>query len=335
MRITPTLLHKIARDTVARRTRSDRSLLSVYLTGSLLEDDPLLGGTTDIDLVFIYNDTPGAEREIQRMSDEVHLDIAHHSRDDYRWPRSLRLHPWLGPALVHCKILYDPQHFMDFTQASVRSQFYQPDNVIGRARGQAEHARQIWFGLHDLRGAPGLEEIELYLKAIEHAVNGIASLGGAPLTERRFLVQLPARAEAIGHPGLYPGLVGLLGGLQADAPRLRAWLLAWQGAYQTLADLNPPPRLHPDRYFYYRRAMDRLVEGEDPQNTLWPLLHTWMQIVRLLPEDSPARAEWEEVLNQLGLWGEAFVQRVEALDAYLDTIEELLDRWARANGIEG
>ncbi|HLE13761.1 MAG TPA: hypothetical protein VI776_03360 [Anaerolineales bacterium] len=335
MRITPSLLHKIARDTVAQRTRSDRDLLSVYLTGSLLDDDPLLGGTADIDLVFIHNEAPGVEREIQRMSDEVHLDIAHHSRDEYRWPRSLRLHPWLGPTLVKCKILYDPQHFMDFTQASVRSQFNQPDNVIGRARGQAEHAREIWFGLHDLRGTPGPDQIELYLKAIDHVVNGVVSLAGSPLTERRFLLQLPARVDAIGHPGLYPGLLGLLGGAQVDAPRLRAWLPAWQSAYDSLGFLDAPTRLHPDRCYYYRRALDQIVEGNQPQNALWPLLHTWTQAILLLAEDSPARPEWEAALNQLGLLEGGFEQRVAALDAYLDTIEEILDRWARANGIDG
>jgi hypothetical protein len=334
MRITPALLNKIARDAVAQRSRSDHGLLSVFLTGSLLEDDPLLGGTADVDLVFIHNESPGIEREIQRMSDEVHLDIAHHSRDDYRWPRSLRLHPWLGPTLVKCKILYDPQHFMDFTQASVRSQFNQPDNVIGRARGQAEHAREIWFGLHDWRGSPGPEQIELYLKAIDHAVNGVVSLVSAPLTERRFLLHLPARAEAIGHPGLYPGLLGLLGGPEADPPRLRAWMPAWQSAYNALGPLERPPRLHTDRCFYYRRALDHMIEGDQPQNALWPLLHTWTHVVLLLPPDNQARKDWETALNQLGLLEGGFEQRVAALDSYLDTIEEILDRWARANGIE-
>ena len=90
MRITPALLLKIARDTVAQRTRSDRGLLSIYLHGSLLEDDPLLGGTADIDLGVIHDEEYSMEREIQRLTDEVHLDIAHHARSDYRWARSLR-----------------------------------------------------------------------------------------------------------------------------------------------------------------------------------------------------------------------------------------------------
>ncbi len=55
MRITPEILQKLARDTVAQRTRSDRDVVAVYLQGSLLRDDPLLGGTADIDLFFIHS----------------------------------------------------------------------------------------------------------------------------------------------------------------------------------------------------------------------------------------------------------------------------------------
>jgi hypothetical protein len=195
MRITPESLLKIARDTVARRTRSDRNLLSVYLHGSLLETDPLLGGTTDIDLVFIHDDSPLVAREIQPLTDEIHLDIAHHARSTYRHGRDLRQHAWLGPTVFSCKVLYDPQHFMDFTQASVRGQFNRAENVLGRARRQAEHARQIWLDLHNQAGEPGLEQVALYLRAVEHAGNAVASLNGPPLTERRFLMRFPGRVE--------------------------------------------------------------------------------------------------------------------------------------------
>ena len=54
MRITRETLLKIAKDTVTQQVRSRHDLVSVFLIGSLLTDDPLLGGTTDIDLIFIH-----------------------------------------------------------------------------------------------------------------------------------------------------------------------------------------------------------------------------------------------------------------------------------------
>jgi len=165
MRINREVLLKIAVDTVAQRARTERGILGAYLAGSLLGDDFLLGGTADIDLTFVHLDTPPVEREVLRLTDEVHLDIAHYGQRDLSQSRSLRLHPWLGPTLFECKVLYDPQHFMDFTQAGVRGQFNRSDNVQGRARAQVEHARQIWLGFVSQSPAqPGPRDLAGYLR---------------------------------------------------------------------------------------------------------------------------------------------------------------------------
>lgn len=333
MRITSETLFKIAHDTMIQRTRSDRDLIAIYLHGSLLEGDPLLGGTTDIDLVFIHDDAAPVAREIQRLTDEVHLDIAHHSRGEYRHARDLRLHPWLGPTLFRCKILHDPQHFMDFTQAGVRSQFNRPDNILARARSQAEHAREMWLALHEMTTEPGLEDVALFLRAVEHAANAISLLSGPPCTERRFLLQFSQRAEAIGRGGLFLGLLGLLGAQNANVESLRAWLPAWEVAYKAIPSGKAPPRLHPDRRAYYRQALDKTLQSEQPRSVLWPMLHTWTHAVSLLPLDSAEHQTWQEVFRQLELFGPALAQRIAALDAYLDTIEETLDEWGRANGV--
>jgi hypothetical protein len=333
MRITRGTLFKIAEDTVARRTRVDRNLLSIYLHGSLLTDEPLLGGTTDIDLVFIHNDPPLAEREIQPLTEEVHLDIAHHSRNDYRRTRELRLHPWMGPVIVSSKILYDPQHFMDFTQASVGGQFNQPEFVLARARGQAEHARQIWLGLHSLAAEPALEEVSTFLRGVEHAANAIASLNGPPLTERRLLLNFLARAEAAGRPGLYRGLLGLLGGSQIDPELLKSWLPAWESTYEAVPPADAPPRLHPARKAYYRWAFEAILASSQPADVLWPFVRTWTQLVKHLPQGAAECQEWQGAFNHLGLLGADFRGRIAAMDVYLDTIEETLDEWAREHGV--
>lgn len=333
MRITHETLLKIASDAVARQARSSRQLLAAYLCGSLLGEAYLLGGATDIDLVFIYTEAPDNEREIVRLTDEVHLDIAHHGQREYREPRRLRVHPWLGPALNTCRVLYDPQHFMDFVQASVRGQFDRPDHVFERARKQAEQARSLWLDLRGLQGETLPEHIKKYLQSIELTANSIACLGGPPLTERRFLLTFPERAEAAGRAGLYAGLLGLIGAPRLTGGDLSEWLLPWQAAYRSLPKEQTPARLHADRLFYYLGAFQALIDSDQPIAALWPLLRTWTQAVALLPPDSPHRRAWQTSLETIGLSGEGFIERLRALDVYLDMVDETLESWARENGV--
>jgi hypothetical protein len=334
MRINQATLHKIAQDTTAQRTRRDRSIVAVYLCGTCLGDDYLLGGTVDIDLAFIHADPVADEREIVRMTEDVHLDIAHYAQKDFRQTRKLRLHPWLGPTIYESKILYDPQHFMDFTQASVRGQFDRPDYVVGRARQMAEHARQIWFSFYShLPEKPGAAEVLTYMRAIEHGANAVASLSGSPLTERRLLLKFPSRAEAAGRPGLGPALLGMLGGPHATSEDLRGWLTAWQAALEQLPAEAVPARLHPHRLPYYARAFNAMLDGGQPHALLWPLLRTWSLAVSQKSDLLDAQLHWRSALEQLGLLGAGFGERVEALDAFLDMVEETLEDWEQRNGV--
>ncbi|NLG72291.1 MAG: hypothetical protein GX495_09650 [Chloroflexi bacterium] len=334
MRITRDTLMNIVKDTVSRRTRADRGLMSIYLCGSLLRDDGfLLGGTTDIDLVFIHSDAATEAREIVPITREIHLDISHHHHRDYRQPRQLRVHPWMGPTIFSCTILYDPQHFMDFTQASVRGQFNDASNVMQRARSQAEHARQMWFEIDQKAEGAGIKEIAMYYKALDHAVNAIASLSSQPLTERRYLLEYQQRAEAVGQPGLYPGLLGLLGANNLDTETVRSWLSPWEAAFDAAYEVSSEARFHPARRVYYQQAFDSFIAAGQPQLLMWALQRKWVQAVCQLPEDSPVVKDWQQAFTQMGIYGDAFVERVRAFDAYLDLIEETLDRWAYENGV--
>jgi hypothetical protein len=332
MRITRELMLKFAKDTISRQARESRTLLAAYLCGSMLGEDFLLGGAGDIDLVLIHEEAFPVEREVVPLNEEIHLDIAHHYARDYRDTRRLRVHPWLGPTLNDCKALYDPQHFMDFTQASVRGQFARPDHVSERAKAQAEMARQIWqelaIGSHG--GGPAM--LSEYLRSVGFAANAIASLSGPPLVERRFLQQFPARAETIGRPGLYQGLLGLLGAQNLDAQALTDWLPFWQAAYRTLPASAAPIHLHPTRLSYYLGAFKQALQDEQPQLALWPLLRSWTVLAALLPGDSPSCQVWQSAVEYLGVYGADFNQRLAALDAYLDLVEETLETWAQENG---
>jgi hypothetical protein len=332
MRINQNMLLKIANDTVAKYVDTDRTLLAIYLQGSLLGNSPLIGNTADIDLFFIHTDEVGVDREIVKISDEVHLDISHHSHAVYRQPREIRVHPWLGPAVYGCKIMYDPQHFVDFIQASVRGQFSNVGNVLSRVRRQAGHAREIWEAFYNQPHPPNPQDASLYLHALEHAANAVAGLSGQILTERRFLLDFPARVKAVGKPGLYAGFLGLLGAAMVDAKAIRTWLPEWQNAYSALPTSATPIRLHPARRLYYEHALEAILGDPSPHDALWPIWRTWTHIMCVLPADTPHRSAWQKAGEQLGLLGEVFNEKIAGLDAYLDMVEELIDTWARDNG---
>ena len=222
MRITREILLQAARDAALARMRSEYDLAAIYVVGSLLTDSPLLGGAADIDLIFVHTNEPAAPREIVRLSPEVTLDIAHHNQSLYLQPRHLRLDAWLGYSLCQTRlILYDVQHWLEFTQASVCAHFNLPSNVLDRARQQSTAARQVWLGLTNQPTDPA-RNLLAYLNALELAANASAILTGAPLTERRFLLGFPERTRAIGKPGLYSGLLGLLGAGSVDSEQVLA-----------------------------------------------------------------------------------------------------------------
>ena len=335
MRVNRATLLKIANDTTKRSARQDRSIFAAYLCGSLLGNRYLIGSTADIDLTFIHTGPVEEPREIIRLTDEIHLDIAHYDQKAFRDPRQLRVDPWLGPTIFDCQVLYDPQHFMDFTQASVRGQFHRADYVLERSRADVDTARKIWFAFYrDVPDTPNADDILQYLKALKLAVNSIAGLDGAPLTDRGLAVNFADRSAALGHPGLHTGLLGLLGAPQVSPEQLLGWIGDWQQAYEAQSVDNGLCNLHLHRLHYYRQAIESFIDRPKPGNALWPLFYTWTQAATQLSGDADYQEPWNRAGQQLGLLGASFTERITALDAYLDSIEEILEKYARANGVE-
>ena len=333
MRITRDTLLKIARDTAAQRVRTHRRLICVYLTGSLLSEEPLLGGTGDIDLMCVHDSEPPQRREIVRLVDEIHLDIGHISQADFNQPRHLRQDPWLGPTITsHPMLLHDAAHWFDFTQAAVTAQFTAPENVLARAHVLSEAARQAWLALR-LSGEVTPDQVWSYLKALENAGNAFAALSGSPLSERRFWSGLTERAETLGRPALAYGSVRSAAAPTLSAADWQAWQSPWQAAFAAAgASPDCPPRLHPARWLYYERAAAALFESL-PSASVWIALRTWAQAAMLLPADDPAQPAWHAVIQSLGLDRPGFSARLDTFDTYLDSLEETLDDWGQANGI--
>ena len=59
-----------------------------------------------------------------------------------------------------------------------------------------------------------------YLEAVGNAANSVAVLSGEPLTERRFLLEFPQRAEALGQDRMYVAVTGLLGGHRVEEEQM-------------------------------------------------------------------------------------------------------------------
>ncbi len=331
MRITRETLVRIAKETAQKRALSDGSLIAAYLTGSLLSENPFLGNTTDIDIVFVTGSEPKARREIVPVTPEVHLDIRNQARSEYDRPKELRVHPCLGPELYDPMPLYVTRHFFEFVQAGVRDKYHDPSNVLERSRREVENSRRSWSKL-TFEGQTGPEDLLSYLEGVELAANAVALLNGGLLTERRLLLQFPLRAEAAGQPELTPALVDLLGGGQIDAAGLHDLLPEWEKAFVDAASRSGVEwRIALPRLEYYKACFDVLLAGSMPQAILWPLLLTWSQAACVLPPTR--RSRWQEACSRMGLPLEVLPRKKEALDAFIDSVEELLERFSRSNNL--
>jgi len=333
MRITRDTLLNMARETVAQKLRVDRQIVAVYLTGSMLSDDPSIGGAGDVDLFIVHNSEPAYPREIIRITDEATLDIAHLNQSIFRQPRRLRADAWLGTFITeHPLVLHDTQHWFEFIQASLSAQFSEPENVLQRARGLFSLARTCWTDMQ-IEAQTYPRRMWTYLKGLENAANAAAVLNGAPLTERRFMTSFPERAEALGRAGLYDGLTGLLAPQPPVQEAWPGWLAAWKDALSLARSQDIlPTRLSPLRQIYYEHAIQAQTQ-DLPASALWMLWRTWTQAVCCAPAGTPPQEEWLAASSALGLAEESFGERVSALDAYLDNIDEILDEWGNEKGV--
>ena len=104
--------------------RKDPNIICIYLTGSMLNEDPFIGGTTDVDLVIVHNHPRDIPRQIVPITEEATLDIQFFQQAYYTPQRKIRLDPWVGPALCFDPVLlYGKGHWFKFTQAAIKAGF--------------------------------------------------------------------------------------------------------------------------------------------------------------------------------------------------------------------
>ncbi|MFC2065203.1 hypothetical protein ACFLXB_08935 [Chloroflexota bacterium] len=338
MIITKETLLRIANDTVVKRTEGENDgadILTIYLTGSLLREDPLMGNSTDIDMVFIHSKPPIIGREIVRLNTDVHLDIKHSPREEYEPARELRNHPWMGPAIYNAVQLYDPEHFFDFVQAAVRDRYHDPFNAHARASLNAAHARSIWEDLTaeaESKTKFHPKSFLRYLKTINHAANSLTVIKDRILGERRFLVDFPAVAESYDLPELGGELYSMMGAGLLQQNRLEDLLAAWEKDFLKAGmDNAADARLHPTRMIYYQRGFETLISEGRMGAILWPLLHTWSLAASTFPKAE--QSAWEDTCQSLGMLSEGMTSNLIRLDAFLDKVEILLEEWKNRYGL--
>lgn len=334
MRITRDLLLNTAKDTVRQATYGSHDLTCAYITGSLLYEDPLIGGTTDIDLIYVHAIDAPVEREIIPIVDEYHLDITHYHESVFSQPRRLRSDVWIGSFFCNSPILlHDSNHWFEFNQAVIAAHFFDPVNIVQRVNHFAEGARADWMALQTSGDGFSPRSLYRYLKSIERAANAIVCLTSVPLTERRILLDFPKHAADLGMPGLASGFIDLIVPEQPVDPNWDIWLADWRTTFGAVQRINDPPlKFSNGRMPYYEKAIDGLKEDHQ-EAALWVLISTWSQMMSFLPEDMNTRVAFSDFCQVLMLGSDHFHSRLDALDVYLDKIEETIENWAAQNGI--
>jgi len=334
MRVTRESLLRIAKETAQERAFNDPDIVAAYLTGSLLNTDPMLGGAADIDVVFVHKNEPTQRREFVKLTPDFHLDISRRAKAEFKSPRELRGDPWLGYEMYDPILLYEREKFFDFVQASLRAgfDFEQPPLMLQRCRKLLAHGRQIWFDVNEVSEVtPGV--VKKYMKSLFHALNAVAELSGPPIQERRLLLDFPARAESAGKSGMIAAAFGLTGANKVNAAKLNSWLPDWSSAFKTASEKGGADmRIHPARANYYAKAVKAMLEGPTPLAALWPLFHTWTLCAEVL-EDEQLQL-WQNAANELGMLGADFEERAQGLDHFIDEIEITFEEIARENGLD-
>jgi hypothetical protein len=322
MRVTRETLLKLTKDTVQRRFATDRDVTAVFLVGSLRPEEAVVESTADLDLLVIYNGEPPSVREIVKLSNDFHLDIAYEDARLYAQPRELRGDPWRGWAMWDPCLLYQKGRFFEYTQSIVRSQFDDTLNLLKRARYFSVPAREAWYAMQlDPESANPLKLLE----AVYNAANALAILNGAPIPERRLLADFPARAHS--QDEMIQTLFASVAA-SVNAELIAQWRLAWEIAFQSAARSPHDVRLHAARLGYYKTAITAQLESDLPTAALWPMLYTWALASENGTFDTDQTKAWIGVCAEMGLSAEALPERLQALDGFLDRLEEILEQIA-------
>lgn len=345
MLITQDLLIDIAKDYLRRLLRQENDIVAAYLTGSVLGEQAFIGGSTDIDLVIVHKEEPPVAREIRRVKSNISFDIVHHHQSLYTFHRRMRQDAWLGYALRnHDGIIHDTDHWLEFIQAGVDSQFDSPENTFARASKFSDVARRYWFELDDDDETPFSEWLGVFFMSVGNAANAVAALSGPGLTQRRFMLDFPARAEAVDQLSLVGDLAHLLGNEYMSEAFYAKWRPVWENRLVECAQSpDCPPNLHKARKAYFLDSCDAMVEAGQLHAVLWPMLENWRQIEHCLREEAnedledegknSASEDWLNFADEIGFSPDQKDSKTRELGRFIEKVQQTLEDYKREYGL--
>lgn len=323
----------MAQTFLSKRLHSDHSVVCVYLTGSMLQDDPFINGTADVDLVIVHNQPVDEIREIVGMTPEVTLDIHHIEQSYYSPPRKVRKDPWIGSSLCFDPLLlYNKGHWFEFMQASVEAGFFSPDYVIYRSELFSNEARLLLTELENQSNLGHSIFTSSYIKIIEDGCNAIACLSGLPLTDRTLMKRFNEAAEAINREDLVPMLYGLILGQNSPFPYYDYFFNSWKYYLEYFGNSDLAPcKMKSDRIPYYKAPVS-YYWNEHLASALWIMAKTWCSVAKAYQLDD--NEYFSTFCNMLEISPMFFSKRKTQLEFFLDSIEEAQKNWGAAQGFD-
>lgn len=323
-------LIELAHSEVTRRCKQE-PILSSFLIGSVVQGNPFVGNSADIDLVIIHRDHIQQSREFIRLSQQVHLDILHYGALYFSKPRQLRTDPWLGPAIAEPGFLIDPEHFFERVQASVRGQFHRPDFVVRRAFGFLQLAHQ-----HRSLIQISHRWQHHYLQAVMLGINALMTCFNGPAAGRAFFTAIRRVLKQHDDLATYRGVLQLCGLSDcADWP-FDQYMLDLETSWDHVQAQENHSMLSRCRKEYIFGGMHGLLDLEEYQAAGWLLITTWEKVfARATEEGQPTKpcGPWLDVLRKTKLTQADSERRKDVLNRYLAHVETQLQTWARQHGV--
>ena len=145
------------------------------------------------------------------------------------------------------------------------------------------------------------------------------------------MLDLPERIARIDLPEFTGAFVAQFANEAVEGEKLTKWQSQWLAAFDSIKNTRGiPVQFVPTRRNYYDKAIDALIP-DHPAAALWILLTQWTEIAAYLPKAESAYKEWQSFTRALELDSKNMPDRLESLDALLDSTENAIDHWLEEN----